>query len=214
MPLSPGVKAVNIGCGASFAAGWINIDNSPGARLSKYPRLRWILWKLRILSDRRYRVTWPESVLIHDVRKRLPFADSSIDYVYTSHFLEHNSPSDAKKLIAEALRILKPGGVFRVVVPDLAIGARRYLNALERNPADPAAASDLLDWLQLSRPGDRDPHLWMYDAPSLTAMLRERGFANVVVCGFKQGRVPDCDTLDNRPDDSLYLEAEKAVRRT
>ena len=63
--------------------------------------------------------------------------------------------------------------------------------------------------MQLSRVGDRDPHLWMYDGASLTALLLEQGFDNVTVCGYKQGRVPDCDILDNRPDESLYLEAEK-----
>lgn len=209
MPLPTGVNAVNIGCGTSVAAGWINIDNSPNGRLSKYPLLKWILWKLRILSDRHYRVNWPEALLIHDVRKRLPFPDSSIDYVYTSHFLEHNSLSDAKKLIADVFRILKSGGVFRVVVPDLAIGAQRYLNALQETPPNKEAAADFLNWLQLSRPGVRDPHLWMYDAPSLTAMLVEQGFANVVVRQFRQGRVPDCDVLDNRGEDSLYIEAEK-----
>jgi predicted SAM-dependent methyltransferase len=209
MSLPNGVKAVNIGCGTSVAAGWINIDNSPNAWLAKYPRLRWMLWKLRILSDQRYRVNWHESVLIHDVKKKLPFSDSSIDYVYTSHFLEHNSLNDARRLIADVFRILRVGGVIRVVVPDLAIGARRYLDSLQKTTPDPRAASDFLAWLQLSRPGDRDPHLWMYDAPSLTAMLVEHGFANVVVCRFQQGRVPDCDTLDNRPEDSLYVEAEK-----
>lgn len=168
MPLPPGVKAVNIGCGTYIAAGWINIDNSPNARLSKYPRLRWMLWKLGILSDRHYQVKWADSLVIHDVRKKLPFSDSSIDYVYTSHFLEHNSLSDARRLIGDVFRILKAGGVLRVVVPDLAIGARRYLDALQKTPSDPKAAADFLDWLQLGRPGDRDPHLWMYDATSLT----------------------------------------------
>ncbi len=210
MPLPPDVKAVNIGCGTSIAAGWINIDNSPNARLSKYPRLRWMLWKLRILSDQHYRINWSDSVLIHDVRKRLPFQDSSVDYVYTSHFLEHNSLSDARRIIADVFRILKDGGIFRVVVPDLAIGARRYLDALKETPPDQTAASDFLEWMQLSRPGDRDPHLWMYDEPSLTAILLELGFASVVVCRFKQGKVPDCDAIDNRPDDSLFVEAEKA----
>ena len=209
MPLATGITAVNIGCGTSIAPGWVNIDNSPNARLSKYPRLRWTLWKTGILSDRLYHVEWADSILIHDVRKKLPFADLSVDYVYTSHFLEHNSLTAAKRLIDDVYRVLRIGGVLRIVVPDLEIGARRYLNALEKNPPDTGAAPEFLHWLQLSRPGDRDPHLWMYDGPSLTALLREHGFANVVVCRFKEGRVPDCDVLDNRPDDSLYLEAEK-----
>lgn len=207
MSLPAGVKALNLGCGLSVAPGWINIDNSPNARLSKYPLLRWLLWKLGILSDLHYRINWSKTIEIHDLKKRLPYADSTIDYVYTSHFLEHHALVDARRLIAEVFRILKPGGVARIVVPDLALGARLYLNALESN--DPKAAPEFLSWMQLSRQGVRDPLLWMYDAPSLGAMLTETGFTRVSVCAFKQGRVPDCDILDNRPEDSLHIEAEK-----
>ena len=209
MRLPAGAKAINLGCGLSIAPGWINVDNSPNAQLSKYPLLRWTLWKLGILSDQHYAVKWPNSIKIHDLKKRLPYPDSSIDYVYTSHFLEHLALADAQRLIREVFRILKPRGVVRVVVPDLAFGARQYMAALEADPNDAKAAHDFLNWLQLSRPGVRDPHLWMYDAPSLTAMLSGAGFTNVTVCQFKQGRVPDCETLDNRPEDSIHLEAEK-----
>ncbi|MGA9768321.1 MAG: methyltransferase domain-containing protein [Blastocatellia bacterium] len=211
MALPRGIKAVNIGCGLTIAPGWINIDNSPNARLAKYPLLRWTLWKLGVLSDRHYRVEWPQSILIHDVKKMLPFAGSSIDYVYTSHFLEHNSLDDAQRLMTDIFRILKSGGVLRVVVPDLAIGARLYLEALRANPDNSKAAAVFLDWMQLSRPGVRDPHLWMYDVPSLSAMLIESGFTEVVVCEHKQGRMPDCDILDNRPEDSLHIEAQKPL---
>ena len=209
MALPPGVKAVNIGCGLSIAPGWINIDNSPNARLAKYPSLRWTLWKLGVLSDFHYKIAWPDSILIHDARKRLPFAASSIDYAYTSHFLEHNSLGDGRKIVSNVFRVLRPGGVLRVVVPDLALGARQYLDALQTNPPDAKAACEFLDWMQLGYPGARDPHLWMYDAPSLSSMLVEIGFVNVTVCDFKKGRVPDCDILDNRPKDSLHVEAEK-----
>jgi SAM-dependent methyltransferase len=209
MALPPGVKAVNIGCGLSIAPGWINIDNSPNARLAKFQLLRWMLWKVGLLSDFHYKVAWPDSILIHDARKKLPFAASSIDYVYTSHFLEHNSLDDARKIVSNVFRILKPGGVLRVVVPDLALGARQYLDALQMNPSDSDAAREFLDWMQLGYPGVRDPHLWMYDAPSLISILTDTGFVNVTVCDFKKGRVPDCDILDSRPNDSLHVEAEK-----
>jgi SAM-dependent methyltransferase len=207
--LPTGAKAVNLGCGLSIAPGWINIDNSPNARLARYPRLRWILWKLGILSDFHYSVNWARSIRIHNLKKRLPYADSSIDYLYTSHLLEHLTRRDAQRLIREAFRGLKPGGIIRIVVPDLTIGARQYLASLEVNPNDAKAAPDFLNWLQLSRPGVRDPHLWMYDSPSLAAILGEAGFINTTVCEYRQGRVPDCAILDNHPDDSLHLEAEK-----
>ncbi len=209
METSLNVKAVNLGCGTSFAPGWINVDNSPNARLSKRPRLRRLLWKMKVLSDPHYSVQWPKSLIIHDLTKKLPFPAASIDYVYTSHTLEHLQFSDGRQLIEEIYRVLKEGGMLRIVVPDLAYGAGRYLDALQTNPSDPKAAGEFLRWLQLSRPKVRDPHLWMYDVPSLSATLVETGFGNVTPCKFKQGLVPDSDILDNRPEDSLHLEASK-----
>jgi SAM-dependent methyltransferase len=127
MPLPAGATAINLGCGLSAAPDWINIDNSPNARLSKYPLLKRLLWKLGVLSNPHYNVPWSRSIEVHDLKKPLPYADSSIDYVYTSHFLEHLSHDDGQKLIGEVFRVLKPRGLVRVVVPDLAIGARHYV---------------------------------------------------------------------------------------
>ena len=209
MPLPTGAVALNLGCGLSIAPGWINIDNSPNARLARYPWIRWTLWKLGVLSDRHYSVGWSDSILTYDLKKKLPYKDSSVDYVYTSHFLEHLELEDSRRLMSEVFRILKPGGIVRVVIPDLALGAREYVNAITANRDDANAANEFVDWLQLNRTELRDPHLWMYDAGSLGALLTRAGFSNVVVCEHKKGRVPDCDVLDNRPKDSLHMEAEK-----
>jgi SAM-dependent methyltransferase len=209
MPLPAGAVAINLGCGLSVAPGWINIDNSPNARLARYPWVRGTLWKLGILSDLHYSVKWSASIQNYDLKKKLPYKDSSVDYVYTSHFLEHLALNDSQRLMSEVFRIMKPGGIVRVVIPDLAVGARKYLRAIEANPNDANAATEFLDWLQLARPGVRDTHLWMYDAPSLSAMLNGIGFLSVAVCEYRKGRIPDCEILDNRPDDSLHIEAEK-----
>lgn len=212
--LPAGAKAINLGCGLAIAPGWINVDNSPNARLARYPKLRWTLWKLGILSDLHYDVAWSGSIVSYDLRKELPLGNGSIDYAYTSHFLEHLPLQVARQLIKEIFRVLRPGGIVRIVVPDLAVGASHYLEALQQNPNDPNAAPEFLKWLQLGRIGVRDPHCWMYDAPSLSSMLREFGFTNVAVCQYRTGRVPDCEILDNRRDESLHIEAEKALNES
>ncbi len=181
MGLPTGTRAVNLGCGVTVAPGWINVDNSPNARLAKYPALRWGLWKAHLLSDAHYRVPWPQGVHLHDLRTALPFADDSIDWVYSSHVLEHLRRQHASNLVGEVRRVLKPGGVVRLVVPDLALGARRYLDRLAAHPDDGTAAPTFLSWMQLSQPGTRAPHLWMYDAASLSALLRETGMTAVTV---------------------------------
>lgn len=49
---------------------------------------------------------------------KLNFKPNSIDFVYCSHFFEHIEDSIAENLLKEAHRVLKPGGTFRLVVPN------------------------------------------------------------------------------------------------
>lgn len=89
-------KKVNLGCGNHVAPGWLNIDNSPNARLSKFPRTKWLLWKIGILSDFHYHIKWPADIVIRDLTKNLPFKDESVEYIYLSHFFEHLSKNNAE----------------------------------------------------------------------------------------------------------------------
>jgi predicted SAM-dependent methyltransferase len=209
LALPVGAVAINLGCGAQSANGWTNLDNSPNARLSKVPWLRWLLWRIRILSDDHYAVAWPDGIVIHDISKPLPFGDESVDYVYTSHALEHLTALTAKRVLSEILRVLKPNALLRIVIPDLQLGAIRYLDSLEDGSDSHLAADRFLSWLYLSKPGHRDPHLWMYDFASISQRLREAGFRNITRQTFRRGLLPHCDVLDNRPDDSLFVEALK-----
>jgi cephalosporin hydroxylase/SAM-dependent methyltransferase len=105
---------LNLGCGARFHPEWVNLDIAP--------------------ADPR--------VLEHDLASGpLPFAGGSCAAVYHSHVLEHIPPEKAPDFIAECFRVLAPGGVIRVVVPDLEGICREYLKQLEA--------------------GDRDRHEWM-----------------------------------------------------
>jgi predicted SAM-dependent methyltransferase len=56
------------------------------------------------------------------------FADNSVDEVYGSHVYEHLSYSEELlRAFGEAYRVLKPGGVFKVGVPDLAVLCRLFI---------------------------------------------------------------------------------------
>jgi SAM-dependent methyltransferase len=46
------------------------------------------------------------------------FEDSSVLYAYSCHFFEHINDATAQQLFDEVYRILKPGGIFRIIVPD------------------------------------------------------------------------------------------------
>ena len=199
-------NAVNLGCGLQTAPGWINLDNSPNILLSKFPTIKWILWKTKLIGDIHYHTQFPKDVISCELTKPLPFTNDSMDFVYTSHFLEHLSKDQAKKVLIEIHRILKPGGIARIVLPDLFFFINIYLEEKIRHPE--IAADNLLTGLNIITKA-RDPHLWMYDVPSIVDKLRKIGFEKITVCEFKKGRCLDVELLDNRPGESLFIEVEK-----
>ena len=93
-------KLLNVGCGRRFHHDWTNID------LESYD----------------------PAVAPCDITKGLPFEDNRFDGVYHSHVLEHLDPQDGEKLLDECYRVLRPGGVLRIVVPNLEQIATLYLN--------------------------------------------------------------------------------------
>lgn len=89
---------LHIGCGKGTLAGWVNIDVYPA------PLSMNILWGL-------------------------PFADGSVRYIFVSHLLEHLFfPRDVKPFLAELRRVLAPGGIVRIVVPDVEQCIEAYAN--------------------------------------------------------------------------------------
>lgn len=108
---------VNIGCGVSGLEGWHNLDNSLTITLSRVPLLP------RFLSIPR----WPRDVRRHDVRKGLPYRTGSVRYIYSSHTFEHFKYEESLQIAAECFRVLQPGGVIRIAVPDLELIVRDYI---------------------------------------------------------------------------------------
>lgn len=192
---------VNIGCGITAPDGWYNIDNSPTIWLSRVPGVR------RILKT----PAWPRSVHRHDVLKGLPFADTSVDAIYSSHTFEHFTYAQSLALTKECFRVLKPQGVLRIVVPDLASLVRDYLA-----DSAPLASHRFIErllmghtWRDLLHPGAH--HSQMFDARSLVAMLQEAGFSNPGVSHFGESRIPNVMSIEaeERRRESLYVEVEK-----
>ena len=66
-----------------------------------------------------------------------PFPANRFDFVYSSHVIEHFTLKEARFLLREAYRVLKPGGVIRAVVPDLEGTAREYLRIIDLPEANP-----------------------------------------------------------------------------
>ena len=122
---------LNIGCGDRYAKGWVNVDFHPCGR----------------------------SVARVNILRGLPYSAESFDAVYSSHVLEHFPRETSLRLLLEMRRVLKPGGIVRVVVPDLEETCREYLRILDQVEGSSRARKryewvilELLDQLTRTRP--------------------------------------------------------------
>jgi predicted SAM-dependent methyltransferase len=216
------VVKVNIGSGTTAPAGWINIDKSWNIYLSKLPIVKEILHKIKLISDEVYEAGWQQMhVVRHDITQGLPFKDGTVDYVYCSHVIEHLTREEAMKVCGEVHRILKQHGVFRVVVPDLKLYARKYVEGDKgffgiRHDSKEVISDMFLKSLNLEGLQKRpyierrlsSEHKWMYDLDSLTRLLNSAGFRRIRNCRFRKGSCPDLGKIETRRA-SLYTEAHK-----
>jgi hypothetical protein len=113
---------LNLGCGAKVPDGWVNVDSSLGARLAKIPLFRSFNRKLKL-----FQLDWDEKIYLHDLTKRFPWADSSVETVYSSHTLEHFTKKDGRRFLSECHRVLCQGGIIRIVAPSLRHEVVEYL---------------------------------------------------------------------------------------
>jgi len=212
----PQLDRLNIGSAYNVARGWANVDNSPSVWLSKHNTICRLLQKVGLINKSTQQ-RWQRELIFHDVRHGLPWDDQSVRYIYTSHLLEHLSPQSGERLLHECYRVLKSGGVIRVVVPDLMLYAQRYVQAIAdmdpefRDLTSFSATEEFLEMVGVhyGSGSARSPHRWMYDASSLATCLTKAGFVKIARKAYREGRVPDLTILDTRPNDSLHMEAER-----
>jgi predicted SAM-dependent methyltransferase len=180
------VLRLNWGCGEHTAPGWINADIKKG----------------------------PGVNLACDILDGLPLDSDSIDYVVSVHALPELAYRDIVPALAELRRVLKPGGVLRLVLPDLQKGIRAYV--LEKDDYF------LVDEREVSSRGGRfiAHMLWYGHTRTLFTfdftkeLLEKAGFADIVECYHRltESPFPEIVELDNRENESMYIEAVKPAR--
>ena len=213
------MKRVNVGCGMTPTLGWMNIDNSLSIKLSKYPILSSLLYRIGVLN--RPQMDFISFCRINNIQwanvtKVIPLANCSVEVLYSSHMLEHLDRLEALRFLKEAKRVLANDGLIRLAVPDI---RKKALSYIESNDADAFIASthmcvprpkSLLQRVLTLIVGTRH-HQWMYDGNSLSKLLTEAGFSDPVVLPAGQTRINFTETLDlwEREDESVYVEAKK-----
>ena len=179
----PGPVLVQLGSGHSAKWGWINVD----------------------LVGQGADVAW-------NLRRRLPFEDNTVTAIFHEHLLEHLDVVDGFALTKEVFRVLRPGGIVRVVVPD----AERYVRSY-------AANGDELELLRPDRPTKllalqelffRHGHRAAYDSETLRFLLLAAGFASARLCDFGESDLQPAPDSQHRQQESIYVEATKPTVRT
>jgi predicted SAM-dependent methyltransferase len=202
---------LHLGCELNTPGGWINLDGSWGAWLAKYPRFRAFLKLTRIFPRHLVEKPWPQDILVHDLNKRLPFASNSLVAIYAAHVLEHLYLTEARRLLQECYRTLEPGGVIRLVVPDLHALILKYIevepgteNGMNRADVlqrelmlrEESPHAGRLIYKLYSRLTDFHSHKWMYDVESLSYYLKETGFISIGPMPPHESLIEDIATIE------------------
>jgi len=167
----------------------------------------------------------PKIDVCWDIRRGLPFRSGSIAGIFTEHCIEHlslfapdfglNGP--CSKLLIECRRVLRPGSIIRVVVPDARIYLGTYVQrtggkADKLFPYEPAG-SDWLPILHVNRvfyDGRQfaGGHCTMFDFDLLAQVLTTAGFLDVKRKAFQSGE-DEMLLIDSpgREPESIYIEA-------
>lgn len=188
---------VQYGCGFSVADGWLNFDSSPTLRIERLPVIGPTLSTLIVRNGKQF----PKEVVYGNIVKGLPLPDGSAAACYASHVLEHLSLQDMRVALVNTAKLLQPGGIFRMIVPDLLERARRYVVAA--NEGDALAShkflessylglakrpANILQHVRLALGGSQ--HLWMWDEHSLRQELENAGFTATRRCEYGDSEDP------------------------
>ena len=189
-----GLKYLDLGCGRNSHAEFINVD---------------FLWH-------------PAVDICWDITRGIPFPSGSMAGIFTEHCLEHFSLPVGIGILQECRRVLVPGGVLRIVVPDAELYLRTYYRQLNGEDSSRFPFQDREKFNGLYSPilsvnrifyqdrGSSYGHRFMYDFQLLDLLMRDCGFDSVGRRDFNQGadRALLIDT-PSRACESLYVEGAK-----
>jgi predicted SAM-dependent methyltransferase len=179
---------VNVACGPQILDGFVNVD-----LLGPPPRIRW------------------------DCRRSLPLADGGAAGIRAEQFVEHlETREELPDFLRDCLRVLEPGGVLRVIVPD----AGRYLHAYCRPGLDGFRELAVPDPFPADLPTRMDvinhifhqwgEHRWAYDFETLALRLRTAGFGTIEQVAYQRSLLPAlAQDRDVHASYSLYVDAVK-----
>lgn len=177
------VKRLNVGCGPCAAAGWMNADRFEREGID-------------------FRC---------DIRGGLPVESDSFDYIVGMHMLQDVPYPDILPVLCELRRVLKPYGILRLGLPDLEKAMDAYVRGDHAyfyvRDDDAESIGGKLITQAVWYGSVRTPFTFDF----IEEWLGKAEFRQVKRCAFKQTQSghPGIVQLDNRPRESLFVEATK-----
>ena len=183
---------IQFGCGLCAPLTWRNFDAGPAFWLQKN------LPFIKRAVVRRGFPDYPANIEYGDVIEGLPVAERSAPGAYCSHVLEHLALNEFRVTLQHVFSYLKPGGVFRLVVPDLEYFARLYVNSDRVDASITFMREAHLGEADKTRGlGDmakslfgRSRHLTMWDYKVMAAELDRVGFTRIRRASFNDAEDP------------------------
>jgi predicted SAM-dependent methyltransferase len=177
---------LHLGCGSNRKPGWVNVD-----------------------------LFNPSADVALDLREAFPFDDGTVAEIYSEHVLGHfDYPVDARHLLAECLRVLEPGGIFNIGVPD----HQRAYRAYAERDREYFGLRRLRSYLLTEEPTlmhqlnycirEEGLHKYSYDEETLASVLANIGFEGVVSRPFN----PSLHYARRQGMPTVYMEARKPAR--
>ena len=155
-----------------------------------------------------------------DATKPWPIEDGALSRVYADNVIEHIPLEGGRTMLAEAFRCLQPGGVIRIVTPNVRAHVDQYLSG-DASVSTPLAGFYRGLGLTVAHPVDlvRIPigafghHTgYVYDLESLTAELERAGFSEVQQQALNQSPHADLANIDQRTAEDGVQMAVEAIR--
>ena len=178
---------LNLGCGTDYKEGWVNVDNNSDDNIEKLD-LNW------------------------DLRNPLPHKDNSVDFIFNEHFFEHLTVEEGQVCMKDFMRVLKPGGVMRIAMPDLEEAVAFYM---DKNWKQKAFIKNFgLDFVEtraelLNMNFRNWGHKWLYDWEELERRLKQAGYTNIKRCKRGKSDHAELSKLEIRNESNLIAEVIK-----
>lgn len=188
------MKLLNLGCGGNRPndVRWVNIDNLHEI----FPDLN---------RPERKQMDAEANYLNADLRKGIPFEDNSVEGILASHFFEHLDAQEALVMVRDCYRVLKPGGVLRISIPDTKkfheLSVNNYQDWGEPNGTPEKSFMEYALFFA--------EHKQLLGIDGINCLLWTAGFREYTETTSNETLCPPLASIDNRAVFSLFVEATK-----